>query len=148
MGKIIKRLFGITDKNVDRIGYWTPVFRWLFGLIGGSFIMSWIGSRWEMLADHGWAAVALFGIATTATLIVVLSMAAVSWRYFHPLGNLPVAAEPNSPEMKPTYSSDPLADALDKPAYNEILAFCLDTLLPACNGIADLQRMIDTGKMR
>jgi hypothetical protein len=40
------------------------------------------------------------------------------------------------------YSGDPESEALDKDAYNQIVAFCLDYLLPACEAQAGLHRAI------
>jgi hypothetical protein len=37
------------------------------------------------------------------------------------------------------YSDDPEGEALDKAAYNQLVAFCMDNLLPACRAQTELQ---------
>ncbi|MEO5756815.1 MAG: hypothetical protein ABIQ51_08165 [Mesorhizobium sp.] len=138
MWKITKRLLHIADKGVDRFGYWAGFY------IVVSGIWAWLVKHSSWVPPMNWADAGLIGIAATTALTVVLSLAAVSWRYFHPL--LPALAEPKALDIKPIHSSDPFAEALDKPAYNEILAFCLDTLLPACHGIAELQELVIKAK--
>ncbi|WP_156949328.1 hypothetical protein [Mesorhizobium sp. WSM1293] len=140
MGKFIKRLFHITDKGVDRVGYWSPILGWLAGLFGGGAIMSWIGSQWQTLAVHGWAVVVLFGIATTSLLIIVLSVALASWRYFRPLVISPVkhdrpARAYNEDGSYPNYF-------FDHAAHESLTNFAVETVIPAGYAQELLQRTI------
>src|SRR5258708_7974692 len=46
------------------------------------------------------------------------------------------------PPIHKVYSADPEGEALDKEAYNRIVAFCLDYLLPACAAQVELNRAL------
>lgn len=100
--------------------------------------MTWLGSRWEAIAAHGWAAVTLFGIATAVALILVLSISAIAWRYFHPITPHPSRELPE--EIFVGYSADPPGTAPDRQSYWDLLSFTSQYLLPACDALIDLQK--------
>lgn len=51
--------------------------------------------------------------------------------------------EPTKINEAPDFHSDDAeAEALDKPAYNEVVAFCIDHLLPACDAQSELQNKL------
>jgi hypothetical protein len=70
------------DLSINRIGYWWTVFG-----PGGvlAVVMSALFSALAPIAQYGWAAIVLAGIAAASGVILVASAALVAWRYFRPL---------------------------------------------------------------
>lgn len=137
----LKRAIQAVDKNVDRVGYWSPVFWTLVGFFGGgAAVMTWLGSQWESLSAHGWAAITIFGIAAAACLVFILSFGAIAWRYFNPLPNvgsqIPVSYEDSK------HSDDAAATAPDRQSYYDLISFISGHLLPACDALIDLQKAL------
>lgn len=142
MWRVVKRVLGFTDKSIDRAGYWHPIIVWIITFFGGgTAVMTWLGSYWQALYGQGWAAVVLFGIAAALVTILVLSLAAVAWRFVR---TVPQAAPVSSPlptreELEASrYSPNPASEAPSVQAYYELVDFTISKLLPACNALSVL----------
>lgn len=75
----LKQHFPFVDKWVDRSGYWQPP---LLLLWGG---MSWAASSISTLAQFGWGAVVLAGLAVACLAALLISASLALYRYFRPL---------------------------------------------------------------
>jgi hypothetical protein len=90
-------------------------------------------SAGSILASPWWAFSPLVLILLATAILVSREM---GWIEAKPIAAM-AAVFPN-PSLS-DYSDDPEAEATDKQAYKEILAFALDRVIPACEGQLELQ---------
>lgn len=151
---------------LDRLQSWLPtraditanavgnVVVWAGGgalAVVGAWALSWLAAP---TSDRDWVNYFLLSLVVFGFLWVAI---AIGWRRFYPLPTSPtilvnrdVAVEAPSawlPSNQPNddvrlHSDDPERDAPDKEAYNDILAFAIDRVLPACNAMIDLQEAL------
>jgi hypothetical protein len=132
--------FPAFDKAVDRFGYWGGFITAVYTAVTGLF------SYVSPVAQYGWAVVALAGIAATCIIVLVASAFLVAARYFNPVK--PTSDNPRDPlEVAPEVKAplEPLArkpeqDEVSKDTHNELVWFCVDYLLPACEAQIALQK--------
>jgi hypothetical protein len=84
-----------------------------------------------------WLGLALLGIAIVS-LLTGWCMIFIRWRPKKSKASNDDSA-PAVPSIYEVYSADPEGEALDKAAYNQLVAFCIDNLLPACQAQIELQ---------
>lgn len=101
--------------------------------------MTWLASNLAVLASQGWAAVVLFGIGAATAITLILSFAAIAWRYFRPLEIAEAIPKNVNAEQETDTVIDPEAAAPDKVAYNDLIAFSMDSLIPACDALREMQ---------
>jgi hypothetical protein len=84
-------------RRADSINIWWDTI-WKVGTVVSSLwlLFGLILRAFAPIAEHGWAAVVLAGIAATLALLLLLSLAflifARAWRYFRPFASVPIAA--------------------------------------------------------
>lgn len=87
------------------IGNWaTKIESWLAlgAMILGTGVFSWLGQQWALLADQGWAAVALVGIVAAALALIAITSATIA---FSKLRSPSLASE-ESPQVQLTHFDD------------------------------------------
>lgn len=128
--------------------YWSLAnLVWSSAIVGGSLMLGW----WA--AAIAWAEGTIQPYGTLGYIVTVLVVAlflgivflAISagvWFWRRGGSAAPDSTQPALTQPEQEYSADPEAEALDKGAYNQIVAFCIDFLLPACGAQVELQEGI------
>jgi hypothetical protein len=126
----LNKHFPAIDRNVDRFGYWYGFFAIVWAIMSG------IVSTISAVSQYGFGVIVLGGLAIACALVLILSVALVSWRYFHPIPRHLAPFDPSA------YSHDPAAGAPSREVYFSLLDFVIQYLWPACDAQIDLQKAI------
>lgn len=128
----------------SRLGEWaTKVESWLAlgAFIMSSSFFSWVASQWNALAEQGWPAILLVGAGVASLVICALSL--LVWILGRFFGSSAGETKSETSEKGGNVALPvEVAEPLDKAAYNQIVAFCVDVLLPACDAQLKLQESL------
>ena len=131
---------------LDKLRHWLPTRRDIAASTIGNVVVAVPGMIFLVVSylaasvaapqsDEAWVRWFLITMLALGVMWAVTAWGAVQWRQFRSL-------RPPEQLAETSFSEDPESDAPDKQAYNDILAFAIDRVLPACQALVDIQDVL------
>ena len=126
------------ENGQPRSKSWIALAGWLVS----TGIFSWLASLWTALASQGTAAIILVGVFLGSLFVIAIAKAYEVADKVIAKKSAHVLRAPVSFDDEINYADDAEDIAPDKQAYNDLIAFSIDFLLPACDEQIQLQEAL------